>query len=104
VFALRRRRPLAPGGNSANVNIGVFTGYQIPFAERVKQEVMPSGAVGRITEANYANSIVEEGKADLVLVGRKILNDPYWPIRAAKELNYKDITIPPQYAYAGLNQ
>jgi 2,4-dienoyl-CoA reductase-like NADH-dependent reductase (Old Yellow Enzyme family) len=91
------------GGNSAGATINPFIGYQIPFAARVKSEAqLASGAVGKITESEFANTIVQEGKADLVFVGRKVLNDPYWPIRAAKELGYSGISVPPQYAFASL--
>ena len=93
------------GGNSVTAKIhpiGMIPGYQVPFAERVKAEAMPTGAVGRIVDAEQANSIIAEGKADLVFIGRKVLNDPYWPIRAAEQLGYKDIQVPPQYLFAGL--
>ncbi|KAG2375022.1 hypothetical protein C9374_010026 [Naegleria lovaniensis] len=91
------------GGNASklmSLAIMVFPGYQVQYAEKVRQ-VMPVGAVGKITEPKFANKILEDGKADLIFIGRQELNDPYWPIRAAKELGYSDMPIPPQYKFAG---
>ena len=88
------------GGNSSRLlsqALMAFPMYQVKYAERVRQ-VMPVAAVGKITEPVQANQILTEGKADLVFIGRKDLGDPYWPIRAAKELGY-DIPIPPQYKF-----
>jgi len=92
------------GGNASKATVNPFgtgPGYQVPFAEKVREEI-PTGAVGRIWEAQFANKILEEGKADLIIVGRKELYDPYWPLRAAKELGYNDVAVPPQYLFAGL--
>lgn len=74
-------------------------GFQVPLAEAVKQRAgVLSGAVGLITEAEQAEAIVRDGKADLVLLGRELLRDPYWPLRAAQALgvNLKELA-PPQY-------
>lgn len=60
---------------------------------------MLTGAVGLITTAKEANSIIEEGKADVVLMAREFLRDPYFPLRAAHELGI-DIAWPPQYERA----
>lgn len=62
-------------------------GYQVPFAEEVKRESgMLTGAVGMITEADQANEIISSGKADIVLLARELLRDPYWPLHAAQKL------------------
>lgn len=62
-------------------------GYQVPFAARVRREAgIPSGAVGRITTPTQAESILARGDADLVLLARASLRDPYWPIHAAQAL------------------
>ena len=62
-------------------------GYQVEFAERIRREAgVPTGAVGLITEAGQANDIVASGRADLVLLARQLLRDPYWPLRVAREL------------------
>lgn len=75
-------------------------GFQVPFAERVKRESeLASGAVGGIREAALAESIVAEGRADVVMLGRELLRDPYWPMRAAQQLGLKP-HWPPQYAWA----
>lgn len=75
------------GGAVAGVEIPVGPGYQVPFAERVRREAgVPSGAVGMITSAAQADTLVRSGQADLVLLGRELLRDPHWPQRAAAEL------------------
>jgi 2,4-dienoyl-CoA reductase-like NADH-dependent reductase (Old Yellow Enzyme family) len=75
-------------------------GFQVPFAEQIRREAeIPTAAVGLITEAAQANRIVENGEADLVLLAREFLRDPYWPMRAAKELG-AEVTVPVQYQRA----
>jgi 2,4-dienoyl-CoA reductase-like NADH-dependent reductase (Old Yellow Enzyme family) len=72
----------------------------VPFAERIRREArIATGAVGMINEAHQANAIVERGDADLVLLARETLRDPYFARRAAAELGVK-IEPPPQYARA----
>jgi 2,4-dienoyl-CoA reductase-like NADH-dependent reductase (Old Yellow Enzyme family) len=89
------------GGNSADQKIEVKPSYQVPYSERIRKEAgIPTGAVGLITEAHQANEIVESGKADLVLMAREFLREPYWTFKAAKELGYTDLHIPPQYGRA----
>ena len=62
-------------------------GYQVRFAERVRRESgVASGAVGLITEATQADTIIREGRADMVFLAREFLRDPYWPIHAAHQL------------------
>ncbi len=85
------------GGAVPYQKIPVTPGYQVPFAERIRKAVgIATGAVGLITEAHQANEIIESGKADVVLMARQLLRDPYFPLHAAKELNM-DIKWPPQY-------
>jgi len=75
------------GGLMPGVRIPVAPGYQVEFAARVRRESgVPSGAVGLITEAAQANEIIATGKADLVMLARQLLRDPYWPLHAAREL------------------
>ncbi|KAL9651638.1 hypothetical protein ABK040_001583 [Willaertia magna] len=77
-----------------------FTHYQVPYAEKVRKEAeISTGAVGMITDPKKANEIIEQGLADLVLLGRESLREPYWPFKAAKELGYKGIPVPPQYIF-----
>lgn len=75
------------GGARPGVAIPAAPGYQVPFAERVRREAgVASAAVGLITEPAQAEAIVSEGRADLVLLGRQLLREPMWPLRAAHEL------------------
>ena len=88
------------GGNIPSAKIPVGPGYQTPFAEKIKREAgVMTGAVGMITGARQADAIVQEGKADLVLMAREFLRDPYWPMHAARELGQK-IAWPAQYLRA----
>lgn len=80
------------GGAVADARITVGPGYQVPFAERIRKEAgLATGAVGMITEPAQADAIVRDGKADCVLLARELLRDPYWPLRAARELG---VTVP----------
>jgi len=75
------------GGNVSGVRIPLIPMYQVPFAEKVKREAgIATGAVGLITTSGQAETIVAEGKADLVFLAREILRDPNFPLRAAHEL------------------
>jgi 2,4-dienoyl-CoA reductase-like NADH-dependent reductase (Old Yellow Enzyme family) len=75
-------------------------GYQTAFAERIRREAgIPTGAVGIITEAVQAEHILRSGQADVVLLARELLRDPYWPLRAAGEVRH-DIPWPKQYERA----
>lgn len=75
------------GGLVPGVKIPLAPGYQVEFAARIRREAgVPSGAVGLITESGQANDIIATGRADLVLLARQLLRDPYWPLRAAREL------------------
>ncbi len=75
------------GGNVPGVKIDLVPGYQVPLAEKVKKEAeIPTAAVGLITGAAQAEEILQSGKADLVFLARQMLRDPYFPLRAAKEL------------------
>lgn len=85
------------GGLTAAQQIRLGPGYQVPFAERIRRETgMATGAVGLISEAQQANAIVRNGQADAVLIARQSLRDPYWPLRAARELGI-ELAVPPQY-------
>jgi 2,4-dienoyl-CoA reductase-like NADH-dependent reductase (Old Yellow Enzyme family) len=82
----------------AKMKIG--PGYQVPFAEAIRREAgIATGAVGMITQAAQAEEIVASGKADVVLLARELLRDPYWPLHAAKELG-ADVDWPRQYVRA----
>lgn len=88
------------GGNTPTAEIPVRPGYQTPCAERVRREAgVMSAAVGLITDAAQANEIVATGQADIVLLARQLLRDPYWPLHAAKELGV-EVDWPVQYERA----
>lgn len=88
------------GGAVPGVRIPVAPGYQVPFAETIRREAgMPTGAVGLITEPTQADAIVASGQADLVLLARELLRDPYWPLHAAHALGTKG-AWPAQYLRA----
>ncbi len=86
------------GGVDPRQKIALRPGYQVPFAEAVrKQAGIATGAVGMISAPEMAEEIIAGGQADLVIMARAFLNDPYWPLHAAKALKAK-IAWPPQYA------
>jgi len=85
------------GGNVHNAKIPVAPGYQVSFASQIKREAdVLTGAVGLITEPEQAEEIISSSNADLVLLGREMLRNPYWAFDAAKKLNV-DIDYPKQY-------
>jgi len=89
------------GGNVSNAKIPAGPGYQIPFAEKIKKEVnILTGGVGLITTAEQAEEIISSGKADIVLLAREMLRDPYWALHAAKKLNVDLKDFPKQYLRA----
>ena len=80
------------GGAVHDQQIAVGPGYQVPFAERIRREAgVPTGAVGLITRAEQADAIISHGQADVVLLARELLRDPYWPLHAADHLGH---TVP----------
>ena len=87
------------GGTAAQAKVPVGPGYQVSFAAAVHQAGIPSAAVGLITEPEQAEAIIAEAQADLVMLGRASLRDPYWPLHAAQLLGVPP-TIPPQYQRA----
>jgi len=88
------------GGNVQGVKIELKPMYQVGFSESIKKASgMLTGAVGLITTAQEANSIITESKADLVFLARELLRDPYFPLRAAHELGM-DVKWPEQYERA----
>ncbi len=88
------------GGASPDASVPVGPGYQVPLAARIRREAeVATGAVGLIVEPEQAEQIVATGAADLVLLGRELLRDPYWPHRAAAKLGAAP-TWPAQYLRA----
>lgn len=90
------------GGNVLEAKIPVGAGYQVPFAERIRREAgIATAAVGMITEPSHADEIIRNGRADIVLLAREFLREPYWPRLAARALHQKDsLPAPVQYLRA----
>lgn len=90
------------GGTLPGASVPLGPGYQVPFAEAIRREVgIPTGAVGLITDPAQAEGILQKGQADLILLAREMLRDPYWPLHAAQALAAADaVPWPPQYLRA----
>lgn len=88
------------GGAVRHQKINVGPGYQVAFAERIRKETgILTGAVGLITEAQQAEDVLVNNQADVILLARQMLRDPYFPLHAAKALN-ENIAWPVQYERA----
>lgn len=84
-------------GAVAPANIDTFPGYQVAYADKIRHEAeIATGAVGLITEPLHAEEILKNDRADLIILARALLRDPYWPLRAARALGV-DIEGPRQY-------
>ncbi|MDQ2840982.1 MAG: NADH:flavin oxidoreductase/NADH oxidase [Acidobacteriota bacterium] len=91
---------ISSGALVPNAKIPAGPGFQTPFAERIRREArMPTGAVGMITGPAQADQIIRSGQADIVLIAREFLRDPYWPLQAAAEV-HQPISWPRQYLRA----
>jgi 2,4-dienoyl-CoA reductase-like NADH-dependent reductase (Old Yellow Enzyme family) len=103
----RRMKPLgvdlidcSSGGSSAQAKIPLAPGYQVPFAERIRREAgILTGAVGMITTPQQADEIIRLGQADLVLLAREFLRDPYFPLHAGQAVGI-EVKPPVQYGRA----
>ena len=85
------------GGAVPHARIPAAPGYQVPFAARIRREAeILTGAVGLITEPLQADGTIRSGDADLVLLAREFLHDPYWPLHAAQALGVVP-HVPRQY-------
>jgi 2,4-dienoyl-CoA reductase-like NADH-dependent reductase (Old Yellow Enzyme family) len=88
------------GGNASHAKVPVGPGYQVPFSKAIREQTgILTGAVGMITGAAQAEEILNKGEADLIIMAREFLRDPYFPLRAAGELG-DDIKWPLQYERA----
>ena len=91
---------VSSGGQVPNAKIPVGPGFQVPFAARIRKEAgIPTAAVGMITEPKQANEIIANGEADMVLLAREMLRDPYWPLHSAAALG-ETASWPVQYLRA----
>jgi 2,4-dienoyl-CoA reductase-like NADH-dependent reductase (Old Yellow Enzyme family) len=88
------------GGNMHHAKVPVGAGYQVPLSEAVRQGAkILTASVGLITSPAQADETVRNGRADVVLLGREMLRDPYWALQAALELK-QPAPVPPQYLRA----
>jgi len=107
VALARALRPLgvdlidtSSGALVLNARIPVARNFQVPFAAAIRKEAgILTGAVGRITEPDQAEEIIASGAADLVLIGREMLREPYWALKAHQALD-REPGWPVQYGYA----
>jgi 2,4-dienoyl-CoA reductase-like NADH-dependent reductase (Old Yellow Enzyme family) len=91
---------VSSGGQVPHAKIPVGPGFQVPFAARIRREAgIPTAAVGMITEPQQADGIIANGEADMVLLAREMLRDPYWPLHAASALG-ETASWPVQYLRA----
>jgi 2,4-dienoyl-CoA reductase-like NADH-dependent reductase (Old Yellow Enzyme family) len=91
---------VSTGGNLPTVRIPVAKRYQVPCSRRIRDDAdVRTGAVGLITDAKEADEIVTGGDADLVLVGRELLREPYWALKAQHAFE-EEPDWPVQYGYA----
>jgi 2,4-dienoyl-CoA reductase-like NADH-dependent reductase (Old Yellow Enzyme family) len=91
---------VSSGGLVPGANIPVQPGYQVPFSARIRREAgIATGAVGLITEPHHAQAVIDREEADVVLLARELLRDPYFPRRAAQELE-GELHAPEQYLRA----
>lgn len=88
---------VSSGGVIPGVRIPVGAGYQTPFAERIRREAgVATAAVGEITAPSQADQIIRNGQADVVLLAREFLRQPYWPLHAGRTLGQK-VPVPAAY-------
>jgi 2,4-dienoyl-CoA reductase-like NADH-dependent reductase (Old Yellow Enzyme family) len=91
---------VSSGGSAPRAHIPVARGYQVPFARRIRDEAaIPTAAVGLITETAHADEIITGGDADLVMLGRELLREPYWALKSQHTLD-QEPSWPVPYGYA----
>jgi NADPH2 dehydrogenase len=91
---------VSSGGVTADVRTPTTPGYNVPIAEQIKRETgIATSVVGLIVAPKQAEEIIASGKADMVALGRAMLEDPHWAWLAAKQLG-ADVARPNQYLRA----
>jgi 2,4-dienoyl-CoA reductase-like NADH-dependent reductase (Old Yellow Enzyme family) len=91
---------VSSGGATPDAKIPLSRGYQIPFARRIREEArIRTGGLGLITDPQHADEIITSGQADLVFIGRELLREPYWAIKAQHAMG-EEPEWPIQYGYA----
>lgn len=90
------------GAGTPKARIPAGASFQVPFAEAIRRHAeIPTAAVGLITDPMQADEIIRNGRADMVLLAREMLRNPYWPVHAARALGKADkLQLPVQYARA----
>ena len=89
------------GGNAADQDLDPYPGYQVPFARRIKDEVgILTGAVGLLTDPYQCEQTLRNDDSDVILLGRELLRNPYWPLSAQVTLDNDDSVWPDQYVRA----
>jgi len=87
------------GGNIISAKIPVAPGYQVHFSEEIRKTGILTSSVGLITSAEQMSEILEEGKADMIFLGRELLRNPYFPLLSALKTG-DEVTWPKQYTRA----
>lgn len=91
---------VSSGGSTPRAHIPVSRGYQVAFARRIREEAgVATAAVGLITETTHADEIVTGGDAELVMIGRELLREPYWALKSEHTLD-QEPNWPVPYGYA----
>lgn len=86
------------GGNDPRQQIPIHPGYQVPLSAAVRRQAgIATGAVGLINAPDLAEAVIANGDADIVILGRALLADPVWPLRAARQLRARNVAWPIQY-------
>ncbi|MCW3121793.1 MAG: namA [Flavipsychrobacter sp.] len=88
------------GGVASGIKIPAKPNYQVPFSDTVRKTGILTGTVGIIVAAEQAEEILNNEQADLIFMARELLRDPYFPMHAARELNYEEMEWPVQYERA----
>jgi len=89
-------------GSATAARVKRYPGFQVPYAAAVKRETgMTTMTVGLILEADQAEAILQKGEADLIAIGREVLSDPHWPLRAEAALGIDNefASWPVQYGW-----
>ena len=91
---------VSSGGSVPDAKIPVARGYQVPFSQRIREEAdIRTGAVGMISDPQFADGIITSGQANIVFLARELLREPYWAIKAQYALEEEPVW-PVQYGYA----
>ena len=78
-------------GKSALAAVPRVPGYQVGYAREIKRTIgVPTMAIGLITEPSHAESILRDGHADLIGLARELMDNPNWPLDAARALGHSD--------------